>query len=407
MYDAIIAGARCAGSPVAMLLARRGYRVLLVDKASFPSDTLSTHYIQQTGAALLDRWGLLSRLRNSGAPPIRSIHYDFGPFAMTGNPPAAGDVAHAIAPRRTVLDKILLDAAIEAGAEVRESFSIQELVTEDGRVTGIRGRDNSGATVTESCRVLVGPDGIRSSIAKMAGAISYNERPSATCLYYSYFSGVPCTNIEIFIRPQRVSLIFPTNDGLTLLLIISPNSDFQTFKSDLEGSFDRALDAAPALQARIRSGKREERIYGTADVPNYFRRPYGDGWALSGDAGYHRDPCTAQGITDAFTSADLVSEAIDAALSGRLPWNEAMGGYENRRNAAAFPMYELTAQRAALAPPTPDAIALLTAIAGTQELVDQFAGVEAGTVPVAEFFSPQNLGMIMAGASSTAAGRSH
>src|SRR5438046_273760 len=154
MYDAIVIGARCAGSPTAMLLAQKGYRVLLLDRAGFPSDTLSTHYIHQPGVARLKRWGLLDKVAASApgfasCPPTRQQVLDVGPFALVGTPPPFDGVAEGYAPRRKVLDQILVDAAVDAGAELREHFTVKELLTDGERITGIRGHAASGAEVTE------------------------------------------------------------------------------------------------------------------------------------------------------------------------------------------------------------------------------------------------------------------
>src|SRR5438477_6788051 len=148
-YDAIVVGARCAGAPTAMLLARKGYRVLVVDRASFPSDTVSTHVIHAPGMAALGRWGLRDRVVATGCPPIETYSFDFGPFTITGTPRAQDGISAAYAPRRTVLDKVLVDAAAQAGAEVRERFSVDEFVVEHGAVVGIRGRGTAGTTVVE------------------------------------------------------------------------------------------------------------------------------------------------------------------------------------------------------------------------------------------------------------------
>ena len=155
MYDAIVVGARCAGSPLAMLLARKHYKVLVVDKATFPSDTLSTHLLHPPGVAALKRWGLLDRLLATGCPPIDTYAFDFGPFALSGSP-GTDEAPVAYAPRRTVLDKLLVDAASEAGAEMREGFSVDEILSDDGRVTGITGHARGGKKVTERARVVVG-----------------------------------------------------------------------------------------------------------------------------------------------------------------------------------------------------------------------------------------------------------
>jgi flavin-dependent dehydrogenase len=183
MYDAIVVGARCAGSPTAMLLARKGYRVLLVDRASFPSDTMSSHFIHPPGIAQLKRWGLLEQVAASNCPPFYNMTFDLGPFALIGSPPPADGVAEHYCPRRTVLDKILVDAVVEAGGELREGFLVQEILMEGDRVTGIRGRAAGGTMVTEEARVVIGADGMRSLLARTVQAPEYNAKPTLTCAY--------------------------------------------------------------------------------------------------------------------------------------------------------------------------------------------------------------------------------
>src|SRR5581483_7646777 len=348
VYDAIVVGARCAGSPTAMLLARKGYRVLLVDRATFPSDILSTHYIHQPGVAQLARWGLLEPVVASNCPPITRALCDFGPFALTGSAPPAGEVAEAYCPRRTILDKILVDAAVAAGAELRPGFSVQEMLADGERVSGIRGRGASGGPVTEQARIVIGADGLRSVVARAVQAPTYHERPTLTCGYYSYWSGVPDEGVELYPRDGRAILAFPTNDGLLCLAVQWLHHEFHAFRADVEGNFLQTLELAPGLAERVRGGRREERFLGTADLPNFFRKPYGPGWALVGDAGYHKDPHTGEGITDAFRDAELLADAIDAGLAGRQPLDEALADYERRRNAVAMPLYELTCELASL-----------------------------------------------------------
>jgi flavin-dependent dehydrogenase len=404
MYDAIIVGARCAGSPTAMLLARKGYQVLLLDRATFPSDTLSTHYIHQPGVARLKRWGLLEQVIASGCPPIERISLDFGPFTLSGEaPPAEGDVTAAYCPRRTVLDKILVDAAAAAGAEVREGFSVQELLFENGTVVGIRGRDAAGATVTEHARVVIGADGLHSIVARAVQAPTYNDHPSLGCAYFSYFSGVPVTDVEWYPRPGFMAIAFPTNDGRTMVAAVRTNDQFHAYRSDIEGTFMRTLEeAAPSLAERVRAGKREERWQGTADLPNFFRKPYGPGWALVGDAGYHKDPVTGEGISDAFRDAELLAEALDAGFAGREPLEQALAAYEQQRNEASMPIFELTLQLASLQEPPAEMQHLFGALCGNQEDTNRFMGLVAGTTPFQDFFAPENVGRIMAAAAERA-----
>jgi flavin-dependent dehydrogenase len=403
MYDAIVVGARCAGSPTAMLLARKGYRVLLLDRDTFPSDHMSTHWIHQPGVARLVRWGLRERLVATDCPPITSMTVDLGPFALRGTPPPADDMAEAYCPRRTVLDKLLVDAAVEAGAELREAFSVQDLVWEGDRVSGITGRSATGTTVREQARIVIGADGIHSLVARQVEAPSYHTKPTFACAYYSYWSGVPLDGVGFYPREHRGFGALPTHNGLTCIVVGWPHEEFHAYRADVEGNFLKTLELAPAFAERVRQGRREERFTGTAELSNFFRKPHGPGWALVGDAGYHKDPITAQGISDAFRDAELVAEAVDAGLSGRRPVEDAMAEYEQRRNEAALPVYEFTCQLATLEPPPPEMQQLFAALRGNQADTDRYMGLIAGTTPVPEFFAPENVGRIMGAAQAQAA----
>jgi len=351
MYDAIVVGARCAGSPTAMLLARKGYRVLLVDRASFPSDTMSTHLIHPPGIAHLERWGLLGRVAASNCPPCHEISMDFGAFSLSGHPPAIDGVAEHYCPRRTVLDKILVDAAVEAGVQLREGFRVEGLIQEGDRVAGVVGRTAGGARAKERARIVVGADGMRSLVARTVGAPECDARPALTCAYYTYWSGVSVRSFEIYPRDRWIVMAFPTNDGLVCTFCEWPREEFHTVRADIEGHFLKKLELAPGLAQRLREGKREANFVGTGVLPNFLRKPYGPGWALVGDAGHHKDPVGGLGIMDAFRDADLLADALDAGLSGRRPLDEALGGYEQRRNAATAHEYERNYQLARLQPP--------------------------------------------------------
>jgi 2-polyprenyl-6-methoxyphenol hydroxylase-like FAD-dependent oxidoreductase len=403
MYDAIVVGARCAGAPTAMLLARKGYRVLLLDKVRFPSDTLSVHYIHQPGVASLQRWGLLERVVASNCPPVRQQRVDFGPIVLEAAPPPIDGVADAYAPRRTVLDTLLIEAAAAAGAEVRERFTVDDLLMEGERVTGVRGHAAGGAAVSEAAHIVIGADGLHSRVARRVEAATYDVQPVSTCAYYSYWSDVPLQGAELYARPERMILAGPTNDGRTMVIVYWPAAAFHEVRTDIERHFLAALDLAPGLAERVRGGTRVEHFRGTADLPNFYRRPHGPGWALVGDAGYHKDPITAQGITDAFRDAELLATAIDDGLAGRRPLAEALAAYEQMRNETTRPLYELTGQFAALQPPPPEMQHLLGALRHNQAQADRFIGTVAGTVPIAEFFAPENIERIMAGAEATAA----
>jgi 2-polyprenyl-6-methoxyphenol hydroxylase-like FAD-dependent oxidoreductase len=401
-YDAIVVGARCAGSPTAMLLARKGYEVLVVDRATFPSDTVSTHLLHPPGVAAMKRWGVLDRLLATACPPIDTYAFDFGPFTISGAP-GTDEAPVAYGPRRTVLDKLLVNAASEAGAEVREGFTVEDVVIEDGRVTGIQGHGKGGQTVTEHARVVVGADGRHSLVARAVAPQQYNEKPQLLCGYYTYWSGLPMNGrFETYIRPDRGFAAWPTHDDLTLVVGGWPFAELEANRRDIEGNYLKMFEMAPDFADRIRAARREDRFVGTA-VSNFFRKPYGPGWALVGDAGYNKDFITAQGMHDAFRDAELCATALDETFLGARPFEVAMEDYRSTRDQHVLPMYEFTTQIATLEPPPPKLQQLLAAVHGNQQAMDGFARVNAGVTSPAEFFSEENAARIMSQAAAAAA----
>jgi flavin-dependent dehydrogenase len=400
MYDAIIVGARCAGSPTALLLARRGYKVLMVDRSRFPSDmSFSNHFVHQSGSACLKRWGLLQRLAATGCPPITENYFDYGAFSLTGPVPPADGVNTAFAPRRIVLDPLLVEAAVEAGAELRDGFSVQDLIWNQDRVIGIRGKQ-SGKVTTEKARIVIGADGMFSVVARAVQAPEYKSSPPLEGSWYAYWSGVPMKGWHLWLRPDRVIFAYNTNHNLTLIGVAFAARDLPAIRRNVERNHSEVVaQYAPDLAARMSDGHRESRFVGGA-IPYHVRRPYGPGWALVGDAGYQKDPCTASGITDAFRSAEWLAEAIDAGFNGRQPMEQALAGYEERRNQSEMPYFELTTQLAALAPPPAETQQLLAALRHNPEQRSRFFGVLSHSVPVQDFFAPENVQKIMAGAAT-------
>jgi flavin-dependent dehydrogenase len=402
-YDAIVVGARCGGSPTAMLLAQQGHRVLLVDKATFPSDTMSTHLAHPPAVEALARWGILERLEATNCPPITRYSFNFGPVTVAGTPRAASGAsdgaATAYCPRRIVLDALLVEAAVAAGAELREAFTVEELVIDEGRVMGIRGHAKGGDTVTERAQVVVGADGKNSLVAKAVEPEAYNEVPALAPAYYAYWSELPTDGFDTYIRAEhgRGWAAIPTHDELTCVVQAWPQAEFAANRKDVEGSYLKSFDVAPEFAERMHGATRESRFVGAGDLRGFFRKPYGPGWALVGDAGYHKHPITAFGISDAFRDAEALAAGLDDSFAGRRPYHDAMADYQRARDEDALPIYEFTCDFAKIEPPPPEMQQLIGAMQGNQEAMDGFVSVMAGTLPAPEFFGPENAGRIIAG----------
>jgi 2-polyprenyl-6-methoxyphenol hydroxylase-like FAD-dependent oxidoreductase len=387
-YDVIVVGARVAGAATAMLLARQGLRVLAVDRVSFPSDTISSHQLQVPGAALLYRWGLLGKLTEAGTPPARRVRFDAGGgLVMDGQFPACEGVDALYSPRRTLLDSTLVEAARQAGAEVRENFRVTQVTGSSGRVTGIRGSARGRPAVAETASLVIGTDGKRSLVAGAVGARRYRQQPVRSFASYSYWAGVPVCGGELYQRPGRAVAVFPTNDELTMVYTAAPMTEFASARADLEGHYLRSLDLYGALGERVRSGSRAERLRTTPDQPNTFRYSHGPGWALAGDAGVVMDSISAQGMTNALRDASYLSDAVVAGLGGSRPLASALLDHQRRRDRAIRGMYDFTLGLAAFPPATPGQRYFLTAVAADQQETDRFLGAFAGIVPPEDYFT--------------------
>ena len=392
MYDAIIVGARCGGAATAMLLARRGHKVLLVDRAGFPSDIPQGHFVHRHGPRCLARWGLLERVVASNCPAVDAIVSDFGDRVVTGDDLAVNGVALGYGPRRRVLDAILIEAAAEAGVEIRQRFSVEGYLSEGDRITGIRGRDaTTGVTVTERASITVGADGRNSGLARAVRAPSYAATPTLTLFYFSYWSGLRTHGLELYRREKCTLFIFPTNDNLHAIFACWPIARLGEVRVDVDRALLAALEELPDLGVRVRAGRREERWYGAADLPNFYRKPHGPGWALVGDAGFHKDPYLALGVSDAFRDAELLAEALSDGWSGQTPMDTALAGYEERRNRASKDEYLYNLHLAANKPLPEEVARLRAAIQGNPPVTRQFFLANQGMIPRESFFNPQNL----------------
>jgi 2-polyprenyl-6-methoxyphenol hydroxylase-like FAD-dependent oxidoreductase len=402
-WDVIVVGARIAGAATALQLSRRGHKVLLIDRNRFPSDTLSTHVIQLSGLEVLSDMGLLDEIAATGAPPITHFKLQAGPLTLIGGPVSAGSITETLCVRRTKLDAVLVDAARRAGVEVREHFSFLDVLSDESGVKGIRARSVEGRELIERARMVVGADGKRSHVARAVVTGSYAAIPARTCCFYSYWEGLDGGSNEgqLHLLDRRTLALFPTNDGQTMIGLQAPRSDFESIRRDVEGSFSEVASHVPGLAQKLRVARRVESFRGTPDLDAFFRVPAGPGWALVGDAGCHKDPITAQGISNALRDSVLLSEALDAHLTDRTSWEDAGAEYQRRRDEAEMARYQWTAETAILdRPPAPQTIALLEALASDPAEVPQFFGLFAGTVAVEEFFSPQNISRLLGAAAA-------
>ncbi|MFI0372071.1 NAD(P)/FAD-dependent oxidoreductase [Actinomadura sp. 1N219] len=393
MYDAIVVGARCAGSPTAMLLARAGHRVLLLDRAAFPSDTLSTHLIHQPGVAALARWGLLDAVRSSGCPPVERVRYRVADVRLDGRARGVDGQRAAYAPRRHVLDTLLVRAATAAGAELREHSRITGLLRDDtGRVIGVEG-DHQGRPFTETARLVIGADGMRSTVARLAGAPYTVHDPKLTCAYYSYWTDVPVAGLELHERAGAWVAAVPTHDDATLVLTYFPQDDFRRIRADAGRAHLCQVHAtAPELGERLLDGHQVERLRGTGDQANFFRQAVGPGWTLAGDAGHHKDSITARGISDAFTQAESLVRHVNDPLTGDPALlDDALRRYARDRDTALTPGYQATLDVARLAPPPDQRLALLRAVQDDPELTSIYFDIVAGIGTTSDLLTPKLL----------------
>jgi flavin-dependent dehydrogenase len=346
-----------------MLLARAGHRVLLVDRDTFPSETLSTSFMQEDATRRLDGWGLLERLIATGTPGATSVVA----HAMGMDLPRPAGAYPAYAPRRRVLDSLLVDAAREAGVEVRESFSVQDLLFDaSGAVSGVIGQ-SKGEQVMEDARIVIGADGRNSFVARQVGAEEYNESMPSTCGFYSYFEGgdLPMDTAEIFFGGRHFIFYFPTNDGQACMGAEAPLAVWEQFRAD-PGAYLLEITArlAPAVHQRLKSSRPAERYLGMTGRRSFFRKPYGPGWALVGDAGYLKDPIMGSGIDDAFRDAELLSGALIEAWSGKAQLEAALSGYQAARDESEAQRYPVICELAKLEELTPEIMMGFASVAG-------------------------------------------
>ena len=396
MFEVIVVGARCAGAPLAMLLARRGYRVLVVDRATFPSEYIATHMVWPPGGAALKRWGIWEAVAAAN-PAICHVSYSsFHPYGDLRTPwPATDGVDWTFNLRRVKLDDLLVQAARSSGAEVRAGVLVEDLLFDDrGQVVGIQARElQTGLRFRERARLIVGADGKRSLVARRVQAPMYHVVEPLTASYLVYMADLDKDRDvnEVHTRPPYEFLLLPTDDGLTVVNLVIARHLLDDFRKDVARNFYAAWDTVPELAEKVRAARPVSRILGMVDLPNFFRKPYGPGWALVGDAGLTRDPIRAQGMHNAFVDAELLAVAIDDGFGGRRPLEAALAGYQRARDEQNDFPYKLCINAARLEPLRAEAVrALLDRIGNDPVKGAQFRGLYDGSVKPEEFFGPRS-----------------
>ncbi|HJV14490.1 MAG TPA: NAD(P)/FAD-dependent oxidoreductase [Propionibacteriaceae bacterium] len=343
-YDVVVVGGRVAGASTALLLACSGVRVILIDRDRYGSDTLSTHGLMRAGVLQLHRWGVLPDVLAAGTPPIREVIFSYSDGERTSIAirPSAG-VGALFAPRRYLLDRLLVDAAAAAGVEIRHETSVTALLRDSvERVVGVRVRRRLGGSAGIQADLTVGADGVRSTVADQVDAPVEWRGVTASAFLYRYFHDLPTAGYEWFYGDHAAAGLIPTNDGTCVFVATTPAGLRTLRRSGAEQAFALLLaSAAPALVNRIGAATPVSRLHGWAGTPGYLRRCWGPGWALVGDAGYFKDPITTHGMTDALRDAELLADAVLDALSGA-PSAAPFTAYQHTRDRLSRQLFDTT-----------------------------------------------------------------
>jgi len=343
-YDVAIVGARVAGALLAILLGQQGRRVLLIDRATFPSDTLSTHFFRAPALRAFRQAGVLDEVL-AGAPHLAWDHNVVDGIVFPEPVTRPEDFPFYLCLRRIVLDDILARRA-RRSANVRftEGVPVDRLLRQGDAVRGI-GWTEAGDRRQASARVVVGADGVHSWLARQVSPATEQDEPVNRAMYYGYYRGVdPSGNpaAEFHYRGNHLVYCFPCDGGLTLLAASIPADEFADFRRDPPGRFTAELNAMVDLAPRVRSAERVGRVLGSGSIPGYLRVPYGDGWALVGDAAMVMDPWSGQGIDQASTHAVFLARVLGDFLDGRSEWGKAMKAYHEERNGFSLETFRRT-----------------------------------------------------------------
>ena len=344
--DVIVVGARVAGAATAMLLARHGFRVLVLDRGEEGADTISTHALMRGGVLQLSRWGLLDHVRAAGTPPIRRtvVHYENDDVQVTHKPSHGVDALYA--PRRSVLDGILVDAARDAGAEVRFGVRVTDLVRQDGAVAGVITGDGH-RTGQVRAPLTIGADGLNSVVAAVAGAGVERRGTAVATTLYAYVSGLPVEGYEWYFGRQTAAGLIPTNGDRVCVFAATSAQRFRAMSGAAPQRFrDLLSTASPEVAARVDGSTGVGHLRGFPGQAGYLRTCGGPGWALVGDAGCFTDPLSTSGITDALRDAELLTAALTTVAGTGAPTAVPIS-YQQQRDRLSEPLFRVTDRLAA------------------------------------------------------------
>jgi flavin-dependent dehydrogenase len=404
-FDVIVVGGSVSGAPTATWLARKGYKVLMVEKDTFPRDTNSTHFIWPRGMSYLNRLGVADKIL-AQTPSFKKLEVSIEGISLHGGVPLQavkdrfvalhgddhGVVDYYSGPRRFFLDKVLLDEARAAGVDVREATTVQSLIIEDGVVMGVRGVGPDGLMLAARAKVVVGADGRMSQFANMVGAEKTVVREKSTFAYYGYFSGIDKPELCIHKKGRFGTAIFPTMEERHLVLVYGPTAWWSDFSKDPEANFHKTYDfVAPDVAAVVAKGKRVEPFKAMGRMVAFHRQNFGKGWVLVGDACSFKDQWTAMGITHSLRDAELVSGYLDRVLKGELAFDKSMAQYAEVRFADYEDYWTMVCDGAEMNPYEKAHLEFFHAIQGDQSKVDKFMAQVGDTISLKDAIALDDL----------------
>jgi 2-polyprenyl-6-methoxyphenol hydroxylase-like FAD-dependent oxidoreductase len=395
-YDVVVVGARCAGATLAFHLARAGLSVALVDRAQFPSDTLSTHFFETPGVAALRRMGLVDELAATGAPFIHMADYRIGSTAGVG--PYSSDEEEqgpGWCVRRTVLDAALVRAAEGAGATVRTGCRMTALVSAGERVEGVVVLDDAGRETQLDATIVAGADGTGSTVARMVGARRYHTVPNERFAYWGYFEGAcePGPPALFYHRTDDDLYVgSPCDGGLYMAAVMPKLDELPAYRDDLDAGFGATIARCEPFAAILAGAKRVGPLRGMATFPVFFRESAGAGWVLLGDAGHFANPAAGQGVSDAFRQAERLADDIVSGLGGGSSPDKALADWWRWRDAEELELHWLSADMAA-AGPVPVLISeVVRELQESPEGLVDFWGIFHHRLAPSEVYTPERLG---------------